>query len=287
MQEEAHQRAEFERTVQQAHGLDVSTEDPLGLDQSISEEKREQFQTMHHVLYELRQNHNLQPAMDWAAQHNEALRTRGSNLGFELTRLQYARLLLADSKDGVLSMESQMRALLYAQIEFQPFRAHYSREIQELLGAMAFSSNLVESPYHSRLNTTGAWEDVALSFTKDFCALLELSADSPLYVATTAGAIALPPLLKLQAIQKQKRAEWTSQNELPVETPLPPNYQYHSIFVCPVSKEQSTDQNPPMMIPCGHVICQESLHRLSKGARFKCPYCPEESHPEKAKRIIL
>lgn len=287
MQEEANQRADFERSVQQTHGLDVSTEDPLGLDQSISAEKREQFQTMHRVLYELRQNHNLQPAMDWAAQNNEALRTRGSNLGFELTRLQYARLLMADSKDGVLSMESQMRALLYAQTEFQPFRSHYAGEIQELLGAMAFSSNLTESPYHSRLNTTSAWEDVALSFTKDFCALLELSADSPLYVATTAGAIALPPLLKFQAIQKQKKAEWTSQNEMPVETPLPPNYQYHSIFVCPVSKEQSTDQNPPMMIPCGHVICQESLHRLSKGARFKCPYCPTESHPEKAKRIIL
>lgn len=287
LQEEANRRADFERSLQQSQGVDVSTEDPLGLDQSISEEKRAQFQSMHHVLRELRHNHNLQPAMDWAAQNSEALRTRGSNLGFELSRLQYARLLLADSQDGVLSQESQMRALLYAQTEFQPFRSHYSQEIQELIGAIAFSSNINESPYRSRLNTTDAWEEVAISFTKDFCALLELSADSPLYIATTAGAIALPPLLKLQAIQKQKKAEWTSQNELPVETPLPASYQYHSIFVCPVSKEQSTDQNPPMMIPCGHVICQESLLRLSKGARFKCPYCPTESQPEKAKRIIL
>jgi len=287
MQDEANQRVNAQRDLQQSNGLDVSTEDPLGLDQGLQENMQEKFQTMHHILHELKEKHNLQPAMAWSRTNSRELESRGSNLGFELCRLQYASLLLEDAQDGVLSMESQMRALQYAQSEFQFFRTHYLHEIQELLGAMAYSSNLDESPYHARLNTTDAWDDVASSFTREFCALLELSADSPLYVATTAGAIALPPLLKLQAIQKQKRAEWTSQNELPVETPLPPNYQYHSIFVCPVSKEQATDQNPPMMIPCGHAICQESLHRLSKGSKFKCPYCPTESHPDKAVRIIL
>lgn len=287
MQDEATRRASAQRDLQQFNGLDVSTDDPLGLDRSLQENMQEKFQTMHHILHELKQNHNLQPAMEWARANSKELESRGSNLGFELCRLQYASLLLEGAKDGAVSVESQMRALLYAQSEFQFFRAHYTREIEELLGAIAYSSNLDKSPYYARLNTTNAWDDVALSFTREFCALLELSADSPLYVAATAGAIALPPLLKLQAIQKQKRAEWTSQNELPVETPLPPKYHYHSIFVCPVSKEQATDQNPPMMIPCGHAICQESLHRLSKGSKFKCPYCPNESHPDKAVRIIL
>lgn len=74
---------------------------------------------------------------------------------------------------------------------------------------------------------------------------------------------------------------------LQVEISLPPSYHFHSIFVCPVSKEQGTDQNPPMMMPCGHVIAQESLDKLSKGAKFKCPYCPGESHPRDAKKVFL
>lgn len=74
---------------------------------------------------------------------------------------------------------------------------------------------------------------------------------------------------------------------LQVEIPLPPSYLFHSIFVCPVSKEQATDENPPMMMPCGHVIAEESLHRLSKSNRFKCPYCPNESHPKDARKIFL
>jgi hypothetical protein len=75
-----------------------------------------------------------------------------------------------------------------------------------------------------------------------------------------------------------------------VEIPLPPAYHFHSIFVCPVSKDQTTDDNPPMMLPCGHVIALESLQRLAKGgsqSTLKCPYCPKESTLVQAKKVII
>ncbi|KIX00802.1 uncharacterized protein Z518_09867 [Rhinocladiella mackenziei CBS 650.93] len=268
-------------------GLDVPMEHPLGLDKSSEENMQEQFSNMYHILSEVKDNHNLQPAIDWARSNAAALEARGSNLEFELCRLQFVNLFLDRRPDDQSDFDAPMRALQYAQSEFQSFRGRYLVEIQQLIGAIPFCSNLDDSPYNIRFNNSTAWDEVATSFTREFCSLLELSADSPLYVAATAGAIALPTLLKLQTIQKQKRTEWTSQNELPVETPLPPSYQFHSIFVCPVSKEQTTDQNPPMMLPCCHVIAQESLQKLSKGAKFKCPYCPIESHPKEAKRVFL
>lgn len=275
---EAAARQKVQQDAASALGMDVPMDHPLGLDKSVSEKMQEQFASMYHILSELKDNQNLQPAIEWARSNSQALEARGSNLEFELCRLKYIMLFLESS---------QMEALAYAQTDFQHFRGRYLSEIQQLIAAMAFASNLEESPYATRFYNTASWDEVANSFIREFCSLLELSADSPLYVAATAGAISLPILLKLQAIQKQKHTEWTSQDELPAETPLPPAYQFHSIFVCPVSKEQTTDANPPMMLPCCHVIAQESLQKLSKGAKFKCPYCPVESHPRDAKRVFL
>ena len=268
---------------------DQSKVTPLGIDETESTRMQEQFTSMYHILNELRISHNLQPAISWAREHTKALEIRGSNLEFELCRLQYVKLFLSeDAVDGNdCHVDGPQSALQYARGEFQAFSGRYLLELRQLAGAMAFCSNLEESPYRSIFDNETAWDEVAASFTREFCALMELSADSPLYIAATAGAIALPTLQKLQNIMQQKRTEWTTENELPVEIPLPPSYQFHSIFVCPVSKEQTTDQNPPMMMPCGHVIAQESLLRVSKGGKFKCPYCPGESHPRDAKKVFL
>ncbi|KAK7520477.1 CTLH/CRA C-terminal to lish motif domain-containing protein [Phyllosticta citriasiana] len=250
---------------------------------------QQQFADMYHILHELKQQQNLTPAIAWSRQHSAQLEARGSNLEFELCRLQYVCLFMGHDHDGSITSpeEGPLRAWAYARSEFGAFQNRYAKEIQQLIGAMAFWQNMVDSPYKRTFYNENAFEEVASSFTREFCSLLGLSADSPLYIAATAGAIALPTLLKLQTIMKEKRTEWTTQNELPVEIPLPPSYQFHSIFVCPVSKEQGTDQNPPMMMPCGHVIAKESLDRISKGARFKCPYCPGESHPRDAKEVLL
>ncbi|KAF2114723.1 CTLH/CRA C-terminal to lish motif domain-containing protein [Lophiotrema nucula] len=253
-----------------------------------SHKLQEQFSEMYHILHALRNEHNLAPAIQWARARSDVLEARGSNLEFELCRLQFVCLFISQDEDYMSdSADGPLRAWAYARSEFVPFQTRYAREVQQLMGALAFWPNLADSPYRVKFLNEDAWEEVASSFTREFCSLLGLSADSPLYIAATAGAIALPTLLKLQNIMKEKRTEWTTQNELPVEIPLPPSYHFHSIFVCPVSKEQSTDQNPPMMMPCGHVIAQESLDKLSKGARFKCPYCPTESHAREAKKVFL
>ena len=254
-----------------------------------SVELQEQFADMYHILHELKQERNLAPAIQWARNHSKSLDHRGSNLEFELCRLQFVALYMGYGLEGSGHSQNygQDRACQYARKVFPSFQHRYLKEIIQLMGSMAFSPDLAASPYQQHYYNPSAWEDVANSFTREFCSLLGLSADSPLYIAATAGAIALPTLVKLRAIMKDKRTEWTTEDELPVDTPLPPGYQFHSIFVCPVSKEQSTESNPPMMMPCGHVICKESLERISKNARFKCPYCPSESHFQDAKQVYL
>lgn len=186
-----------------------------------SEKLQQQFADMYHILRELRNQRNLAPAIQWAREHSGLLEARGSNLEFELCRMQFVCLYLStDGQDTEMQYEGAMagplRALAYARSEFSGFQQRYTREIQQLTGALAFCPNLADSPYRRMFLNESAWEDVASSFTREFCSLLGLSADSPLYIAATAGAIALPTLLKLQKIMKLKRTEWTTQNELPV-----------------------------------------------------------------------
>ncbi|KAF7864063.1 hypothetical protein EAF04_007028 [Stromatinia cepivora] len=247
-----------------------------------------EFETMYNILHQLKQQ-NLRPAIEWAQKNSTELESRGSNLEFELNKLQFVWLFLGPNVNGLPDDENNglPGALRYARIYFPQFQSRFLREIQQLITAMVFESNLQNSPYQQTFNTSTSWSDVCNSFTREFCSLLGLSAESPLYLAATAGAIALPTLIKLASIVKEKRTEWTTATELPVEIALPRSMMFHPIFVCPVSKEQTSETNPPMMMPCGHVVAKESLHRLSKGGRFKCPYCPNESQPKDAKQIYL
>lgn len=210
------------RTESRSRTPDAYTplEDDLGIDSLRSEELRKRFANMYHILHELKNDRNLLPAIQWARENSKALETRGSNLEFELGKLQYVWLFTggANPYDPRSLAQSQQQALRYARSEFTGFQARYLKELQKLSAAMAFSPNLAQSPYRRIFHNEGAWEDLANSFTREFCSLLGLSADSPLYIAATVGAIALPTLLKLQTIMKEKRTEWTTQHELPVST---------------------------------------------------------------------
>jgi len=146
---------------------------------------------------------------------------------------------------------------------------------------------------------------VFVNNNREYCALAQEAIESPLQVCVTAGAIALPTLLKLVAIKEQHARVVTSAadqsrpaDQLSVEVKLGPEYHFHSIFACPVSKEQTTVQNPPMILPCGHVISKEAILKLIRNFRyyvhhrgeaanekFKCPYCPTESTLSDCKEV--
>ena len=62
-------------------------------------------------------------------------------------------------------------------------------------------------------------------------------------------------------------ASWKAGGMLPVDVDLPNWAVFHSIFVCPISKEVATPSNPPMMLPCGHALCLSSVAKLARGSR--------------------
>lgn len=118
------------------------------------------------------------------------------------------------------------------------------------------------------------------------------AADSPLLVAVAAGSVALPQLLKLVKVMGQRSGghmQIATCTQMPLELELGPEFCFHSIFACPVSREQSDAGNPPMLLPCGHVLCLHSVNQLPRmqHAVFKCPYCPSEVQASNCRRLYF
>uniref|UniRef100_A0A6T8PEU0 RING-Gid-type domain-containing protein n=1 Tax=Hemiselmis andersenii TaxID=464988 RepID=A0A6T8PEU0_HEMAN len=220
----------------------------------------------------------LGPAREWAARNAAGLEAIGSDVGFGIVRMEYLQLV----KEGKV-----VDAVRHARGSFDRYMPARLREVQRLMGCLAFVGRLDTSPYASFFDE-GEWDRLSQRLAGDGSRLLGLPRDLPLGVCVEAGVKALPSLLKFASVMQGRIGEWGSKTALPVEIDLGPERKYHSVFVCPVSREQASADNPPMMMQCGHVLCEHSLKKVSRGAaRFKCPYCPVEVSVHGSTRLHL
>ncbi|KAL5556660.1 hypothetical protein UlMin_038896 [Ulmus minor] len=228
---------------------------------------KSQFEEMFRILEAMR-SQNVQPALNWAAANSDKLKQNGSDLLLKLHSLQYVEILKKQSKKDALN---------YVRTYLAPFAPDHMTEIRKLMASMLWAGKLDQSPYSHFLLPTN-WDKVADELTRQFCNILGQSYESPLSVTIAAGVQGLPPLLKFMNVMVSKRQEWQTMKQLPIPVELDREFQFHSVFVCPVSKEQSTEENLPMWMSCGHVLCKQSILKMSKNSTrpFKCPYCPSD-----------
>ena len=245
----------------------------------ITDNKKDPFSELNEILEALKKK-NVQPALEWVNNNRLELELQNSALEFKLHRLQFIEYL----NHGV---NKQSELIEYARKNFQRLALRHEKEVQSLMGSLTYlKTGLLESPYNHLLDPTN-WIDICEIFTRDACALLGMSYESPLSVAFNSGCIALPALLNLRQVmlQNQVPTVWSTKDELPILIELGKQCQYHSIFACPILRQQSTDNNPPMRLVCGHVISRDALSKLTNGNKLKCPYCPLEQNPQDARQI--
>ncbi|UVC49513.1 hypothetical protein MACK_003351 [Theileria orientalis] len=124
---------------------------------------------------------------------------------------------------------------------------------------------------------------------------VHLPYESPLSVVICAGHVTFPYLLDVLKVLFKERCEvsskvgmWLKSNQqLPVESDLGPAFHFHSYLTCAVSKDQTSSENLPIMLSCGHVICKICHDRLSGKRRkrqFKCPMCPTIVEPNQVSK---
>ncbi|WFD29641.1 hypothetical protein MSPP1_000651 [Malassezia sp. CBS 17886] len=259
------------------------------------------------------------PVMAWVLEHSDALGERGSALEYWLRRAQFLRIACGKTcvRDGLAALPrtdgatNVTRAFAFGRAHFGAFLGAHLLEIQCLLTHLLYlpafrvdddGVPLVQRPsddvllalmppsYRVMLQTIHAEEtQLGARLRADYCALGMLPQTDPLRTSVDVGANnALGRIIKVRNVMRQRGKAWTKADELPIEVPLPPQFRYHSQFLCPVSKELGSEENPPMMMPCGHVVCLDSLAHLARGGgRVKCPYCPVQSTMKQALRLYF
>ncbi|KZV91058.1 hypothetical protein EXIGLDRAFT_719693 [Exidia glandulosa HHB12029] len=247
----------------------------------LPDDFKTKFLSMHAILDALRRQ-DLAPALEWAAANRPFLEARGSRLEFCLHRSQYMRILFSSNPPN------PVLGINYCKNFCQHLISAHEHEFQRLLTCTIFlpEERMRTSPY-ADLTDPSIHTELEGMLTQEFCAKLGMSKQLPLRVVGDIGAGgALSRIEKGRKVMRERKSEWSLSDELPIDIPLPPENRYHSIFACPVSKEQSTPSNPPMMMSCGHVVSKESLTKLTKpGGRVKCPYCPQESKESAALQV--
>lgn len=247
----------------------------------VSSETRTLFHELNHILDALK-NRNLEPAVEWTHKNREILIQQSSCLEFKLHRLKFIEMLLEGKS-------REMDLINYARRHLQPLAVRHEKEVQSLMGSLLYLKSGVKGSAYSYFMDEGNWGDICRVFTRDACALLGLSVESPLEVAFDAGTLALPALLNIRKVMQQRKVPtiWTAKDELPIEIDLGRDKQFHSIFACPILRAQCSESNPPMRLVCGHVISRDALNKLSNMNKLKCPYCPLEQNTENARQIFF
>ncbi|XP_053575798.1 E3 ubiquitin-protein transferase RMND5B isoform X2 [Bombina bombina] len=255
---------------------ELSQESALCIDPNF----KQPFLEMNQILDAL-EAQDLRPALEWAISHRQRLRELNSSLEFRLHRLHFISLLSGGP-------HKQVEALTYAR-HFQPFASLHKKDIQEMMGSLVYIRNGIENSPYSYLLDEDQWSSISEQFTRDACCLLGLSVESPLSVCFALGCISLPVLKNIKAVieQTQCTSVWSHKDELPIEIDLGKKCGFHSVFACPILRQQTSDSNPPIRLVCGHVISRDALNKLIIGGKLKCPYCPMEQNPADGKRIIF
>lgn len=221
---------------------------------------------------------DLGPLMAWIEANEPALREAESELP-PLARRQFllGRLEAGDSPRVVLEEARRL------------FAGRSDAETSRFLAFLFWLRGRDESP---KSFAAGSAPPAARARYAAFCGNEQLTALRAVFRRTACEFCAVPAQNSLFSVFRASVAAFP-QFAGAVESPGQPaglsldlgrEFAFHSLIVCPVSREVCTRENPPVLLVCGHVVSDASAKRLSQMRAangpplraLKCPICHKD-----------
>ncbi|CBY15153.1 unnamed protein product [Oikopleura dioica] len=265
--------------------------------------KKELFIELATMIIAIR-NGDFETSLSWIKLNRDKINP-SSHFEWKIRRCQYCRMLI-DKDSKLEDLISMSRLMTSSKSEDQGDSD--ATEVSKLMSALLFRKNLEENKdlsqfVNSFANSIAEICDELISDFSSVHALSQLRYEH-LMSAHAAGCHALPALVGINSVFEQRNMSLTKvfgndnylsddrPEVLPIEIKLPKRLRYHSVFSCPILREQTTLENPPMRLICGHVISKDARDKLAsnshtQGKIIKCPYCPTEQKADQAQALFI
>lgn len=213
--------------------------------------------------------HDTSKCLAWCHENRSRLRKIKSPLEFKLRQQEFIEFIKQGKRD---------QAVIHARKHFSNIDDVHQREFQQTMGLIMHPLDTKMEPYRSMLDNL-RWQELIELFKEENCKLYQLNTVSVFSVVIQAGLSALKTShCYLKSGQRNPDCPICSPmlNQLSKGLPLPHCSQ--SKLICPISGQPMNENNPPMMLPNGHIYGENSLKEMSASnhGRVRCPKTNEE-----------
>ncbi|GAB1604254.1 E3 ubiquitin-protein transferase MAEA-like [Argonauta hians] len=208
--------------------------------------------------------------LSWCHDNKSKLRKLKSTLEFKLRQQEFIELIRNDQR---------LEAIKHARKYFTNLEDDQMADVQKSMGLLAFPSDTGISPYKELLDPN-RWHGLVQQFREDNFKLHQLNNMAVFTATLQAGLSALKTPLCYkpdEEITKNPDCPVCSKHLNELARPLPFAHCANSRLICNISGLPLNENNPPMMLPNGHVYGMNALASMAAENEGKV-VCPRTKH---------
>lgn len=216
----------------------------------------------------------------WCHDNKSKLRKIKSCLEFRLREQEFIELVKQDKR---------LDAINHARKYLSNAEDSQREDLEHLMGLLAYPPDTKKEPYRSLFDKS-RWQSLIELFKQENYTLFQLNSVSVFSVVLQAGLSALKtPLCYRKSGQRDPECPLCSPmlNELAKSLPYPHCSQ--SKLICSISGQPLNENNPPMMLPNGHIYGETSLKAMAakNNGCIKCPKTNEEFNIRDVEKVFV